>query len=298
MDVILGLLTNILEEGFIYGIMALGVYITYSILDFPDLSVDGTFPLGGVVTAVCILGGINPFLACFLAFLAGAAAGCVTGLLHVKLKITNLLSGILVMTGLWSVNLAVSGGSAIVTYFNKNTIFNQGLASVLPKAYRVMIVAAVLCIGVKLLLDVFFKTKFGMTVRATGDNVQFITNLGIDPGTIKIVGLALGNGLTALSGAVLSQQAESANIASGTGMVVLGLASVIIGTSIFKKVTFVKATSAVIFGSIIYKTCLSVAMNLGLPTNYLKLLMTVIFVIALVGNNFLSSRKSKGGGRA
>lgn len=177
MDIILGLLTNVLEEGFIYGIMAVGVYITYSVLDFPDLSVDGTFPLGMCLTAMLITAGVNPWLACIAAFVVGAAAGCITGFLHVKLGITDLLSGILVMTGLYSVNLALTGGSAVLPFYNMPTIFNTGLAAALPSGYGVVIMVAVICIVVKLIIDLYLKTQSGMLLRASGDNPQYV----IDP---------------------------------------------------------------------------------------------------------------------
>lgn len=288
MDIFLGLLENVLEEGFIYGIMAIGVYITYTILDFPDLSVDGTFPLGACITAVLITAGVNPWLVLIIAFLCGAAAGCVTGILHVKLKITDLLSGILVMTAMWSVNLLILSGKSALQFFNQPTIFNTGLATLLPEAlykHRVVIIALICVLVVKFLIDWFLKTKSGLLLRAAGDNQLFVTSQAKDPGLVKILGLALGNGCTALAGCVLAQQAESANITSGTGMVVMALASVIIGISIFRRVKFIRPTLMVVFGACIYKACLSIAMQLGLPTTYLKLLMAVIFVIALMANN-------------
>lgn len=293
MDIILGLLTNVLEEGFIYGIMAVGVYITYSVLDFPDLSVDGTFPLGMCLTAMLITAGVNPWLACVAAFVVGAAVGCITGFLHVKLGITDLLSGILVMTGLYSINLALTGGSAVLPFYNMPTIFNTGLAAVLPSGYGLVIMVAVICIVVKLLIDLYLKTQSGMLLRASGDNPQYVVSQGRDPGKMKIIGLAIGNGCTALSGCILAQQTESANVAVGTGMVVMALASVIIGMNLFKRVSFVKPTLAVIFGAIIYKACLAIAMQIGLPTNYLKLLMAVIFTIALVGGKLFPERRKK-----
>ena len=296
MDILLGLLVNVLEEGFIYGVMAMGVYVTYKILDFPDLSVDGTFPLGACITAVLITAGINPWLACAAAFLGGAAAGCVTGFLNVKLKISDLLSGILVMTGLWSINLFILGGKSVMQFYDQPTIFNSGLAALLPSGlypYRVVIVGLLAVIVVKLLLDVYLKTKSGLLLRASGNNPQYVISQGRDPGKMKIIGLAIGNGCTALSGCILSQQAESANMASGTGMVVRALASVIIGVSVFKKVKWFKATVAVVLGSLIYKACLVIAMQLGLPTNFLKLLMAVLFTIALVANNMIGGRRKK-----
>ncbi len=297
MDIILGLVVNVLEEGFIYGIMAIGVYITYRVLGFPDLSVDGTFPLGACVTAALITAGTDPWLACLIAFVCGAAAGCLTGFLHVKLGITDLLSGILVMTGLWSVNLVITKGSAVMPFYDKNTIFNSGfsglLAGSLPEDYRVLVIVAVACVIVKLLLDLYLKTKSGLLLRASGDNAQYVTSLGKNPGTMKIIGLAIGNGCTALAGCILSQQTESASVASGTGMVVMALASVIIGTNLFRKIKFVKATTAAVLGAIIYKACLVIAMQLGLPTNYLKLLMAVLFTIALISNNLFAGRGKK-----
>ncbi|MEF9919104.1 MAG: ABC transporter permease [Eubacterium sp.] len=293
MDIIGGLVVNVLEEGFIYGIMAIGVYITYSVLDFPDLSVDGTFPMGMCLTAMLITLGMNPWLVCVIAFMGGAVAGCVTGFLHVKLGITDLLSGILVMTGLYSVNLALTGGSAVLPFYNRHTIFNTGIATVLPTNFIVVIMAGVLCIIVKLVVDLYMKTQSGMLLRASGDNAQYVISLGRDPGKMKILGLAIGNGCTALAGCVLAQQTESANVASGTGMVVMALASVIIGMNLFKKVTFIKPTLAVVFGAIIYKACLMIAMQLGLPTNYLKLLMAIIFTIALVSNHLVPGRRKK-----
>lgn len=297
MDIVLGLLVNVLEEGFIYGIMAMGVYVTYQVLDFPDLSVDGTFPLGACITAVLITAGVNPWLACLLAFVGGAAAGCVTGFLHVKLGITDLLSGILVMISLWSINFLITGDKAILPFYDKNTIFNSGFGAQvtagISEDFRILIIVAFCCILVKLILDLYFRTKSGLLLRASGHNAQFVTSLGKNPGRMKILGLAIGNGCTALAGSILSQQAESANVSSGIGMVVMALASVIIGINVFKKAKLVKATTAVVCGAILYKACLVLAMQLGLRPNLLKLLMAVIFTLALVSNNFLSERGKK-----
>ncbi|MGI6315749.1 MAG: ABC transporter permease [Christensenellales bacterium] len=287
MIIVWGLLQNILEEGLIYGFMAMGVYITYKILDFPDLSVDSTFPMGACVTAVLIRAGVNPWLAMLLALASGMAAGALTGVLHVKLKITDLLSGILVMTALISVNLVITGGTSVLAYYNMPTIFNSGIINYLPdglRPYRVLLLLTVLAIGVKLALDGYLTTRSGLLLRAAGDNPQFVTALGKNPGNRKILGLAIGNGCTAFAGSILSQQAESANINMGLGMVVMGLASVIIGTSIFRRLRWMRATTMAILGAILYKFSLSVAMQLGLPTTYLKLLMAVILTVALVTN--------------
>jgi len=285
MNVVWGLLVNVLEEGFIYGIMAMGVYITYKILDFPDLSVDGTFPLGACAAAALINLGVNPWLACLLAFLAGCLAGAVTGLLHVKLKITDLLSGILMMTALWSVNLIITGGTAIMQFFSKPTIFNSGPSALLPALlypHRVLLMVFLVMLLVKLALDWFLRTKSGLLLRATGDNGQFVTSLARDAGKMKILGLAIGNGCTALAGCILAQQAESANINSGKGMVVMALAAVILGTTLFRRVPIMRATTMAVIGSVLYKASLSIAMQLGLPTNYLKILMAVLLTAVLV----------------
>lgn len=294
MDILTGLLLNVLEEGLIYGVMAMGVYITYQVLDFPDLSVDGTFPLGACVTGAVIVAGGSPWAACAAAFVFGALAGCVTGFLHVRLKITDLLSGILVMTGLWSVNLVITSGSAVLPFYNQPTIFNSGPAALLPAGasdFQVVLVALVAAALVKILLDLYLKTKSGLLLRAAGNNPQYVISLGQDPGRMKILGLAIGNGCTALAGSILAQQSGSANIYSGTGMVVMALASVIIGTSIFGRLRFLKPTVMVVLGAIVYKACLAIAMQLGLPTNFLKLLMAVLFTVALVSNRMISGRR-------
>lgn len=296
MDIIAGLVRSILEEGFIYGIVAVGVYITYRVLGFPDLSVDGSFPLGSCVTAALITAGFNPWLTCIAAFLCGAVAGSVTGLLHVRLKISDLLSGILTMITLWSVNLVVTGGRAVVQFYGKDTIFTTGLAALLPedlRICRILFISALVCIAVKFLLDCYLKTGSGLLLRAAGDNPQYVVSLGRDPGKMKILGLAIGNGCTALAGSVLAQQAGSANIQSGTGMVVMALASVIIGSSLFGRLSFIRATTAAVLGAIVYKACLAAAMQMGLPTNYLKALMAVLFTASLVSNNFYADRRKK-----
>lgn len=289
-----------LEEGLMYALMALGVYITYSILDFPDLSVDGTFPLGAILSGIMIMHGINPWISLLTAFLVGMAAGAVTGLLHVKLHIRPLLCGILIYTGCLSINLVLllkgTGGKAIVTFFNNDTIFNSSLGAFIPESIggfylRTTIVSLILVIICKIVLDLFLKTKSGLLIRATGDNERFVTMLGKDNGKSKILGLALGNGFAALSGSVIAQSKGSADQQMGVGMVVLALASVIIGLSVFKKAGFMKATTMVILGSVLYKGCLSVALAVGLPTEYLKLLMAIIFTAALVLSTKLSGKR-------
>lgn len=292
----------VFEEGFKYAILALGVYLTYSILDFPDLSVDGTMPLGAIVSCVLILKGVNPWLSLLVAFGCGLVAGCITGLLHVKLKLEPLLSGILVYTGLLTVNLVLikigTDGQSIASIFGKKTIFNSGIANVLPNAVngvniRKLIVLVILVIVLKVVIDLYLKTKSGMLLRATGSNQQYIVMLARNPGASKILGLAIGNGMAAISGAVIAQSTETANTTMGVGMVVFGLSSVIIGLSVFRRFGFMKATTMVILGTIIYKACLQIAVVIGLPSEYNKLLMAVLFVLALVFSGTLKEHTKK-----
>ena len=281
MSIILG----ILNEGLIYALMALGVYITYSILDFPDLSVDSTFPLGAAVTAALILAGIPPFLTLFIAFAAGALAGTVTGLIHVKLKVRDLLSGIIVMTGLYSVNLSIAGDKANLPIFSKETIFENEFISGLPAPaaeFSTVIILFIIVIAVKILLDLYMKTRSGYLLRATGDNDSLVTSLAKDKGGVRIMGLALANGLAALAGSVFCQQKGFFEISIGTGTIVLGLASVIIGTKVFARFGKIKATTAVILGTVVYKACVSAAMAMGLKTSNLKLITSLLFLVILV----------------
>ena len=206
---------GILEEGLVYAIMALGVYITYKILDFPDLSVDGTFPLGAAVTAAGIanglpfIGTISPVAALFISFTVGALAGCITGLIHVKLKVRDLLSGIIVMTALYSINLRIAG-KANLPIFSKETIFsNSFLSAHVPEAASPFIVTIILFVIVmicKVLLDAYLQTRSGYLLRAVGDNDVLVTSLAKDKGLVKIVGLAIANGFAALAGSVYCQQ--------------------------------------------------------------------------------------------
>lgn len=293
----------ILEEGAKYAILAMGVYLTYSILDFPDLSVDGTMPLGAIVSAVLIANGFHPIISILAAIAAGGLAGCITGLLHVKLKIRPLLCGILVFTALLSINLIIAkagtGGQSIVSIFGENTIFTGRAASIIPEAVgdvtiRKLIVLFIIMIVVKIMIDLYLKTKNGMLLQATGANEQFVVMLAKDPGKMKILGLSIGNALAALSGAIVAQANETANTTMGTGMVVFGLSSVIIGLTLFRKVKFMKATTMVILGTMIYKACLQIAVSLGLASDYNKLLMVILFIIALV----LSGKLNRKGGNS
>ena len=275
---------TILEQGLIYGILALGVYITYKILDFPDLTVDGSFPLGAAVTATMITQGVNPYLTIPVSFLAGAAAGICTGLIHVKGKVRDLLSGIIMMTALWTINLRIAGKANVPIFGEENIFDNEtmnGIFSGGAAKYKVLTVVLILAVIVKIILDLYLQTKSGFLLRAVGDNANLVTSLAKDQGNVKILGLAIANGLIALAGCIFCQEERVFEISMGTGAVVIGLASVIIGTSLFRKLTFIKATAAVILGSVLYKACTAVAMRNFEPQD-MKLITAALFLIVLL----------------
>lgn len=286
------ILMNVIEQGLIFSIAAFGIYITYRILDFPDLSVDGTFPLGAAVTGLCLLKGINPFAACVLSFGAGCIGGILTGLLHVKLKITNLLSGILVMIALYSINLRIMGKSNI-PLFGKQTIFSNNI--------DILVILFTFMIIVKISLDLFLKTKLGFVLKAVGDNQQLVSSLSINPDNIKLIGLAVSNGLVALSGSMMAQYQGFSDVGMGTGTVVMGLAAVIIGESVFGRIRVLKPTTTALLGSMLYKGSIAIALMFGLPSTDLKLITALIVVLALSLNGKKLSfkiKKSKVGGES
>lgn len=280
----MGIYVTILEQGLIYGILALGVYITYKILDFPDLTVDGSFPLGAALTATMITRGVNPYLTLPASFLIGVIAGICTGLIHVKCKVRDLLSGIIMMTALWTINLRLAG-TANVPIFGEESIFDNpamnGLFQGSSASYKVLAVVLVIAMICKVLLDLYLKTKSGFLLRAVGDNDVLVTSLAKDQGNVKILGLALANGLVSLAGCIFCQEQRVFEISSGTGAIVIGLASVIIGTSLFKNLSFMKATTMVLIGSILYKACVAAALKFFEPQD-MKLITAVLFLLILV----------------
>ena len=281
MEVIL----NALEQGLLFALVAMGVYITYKILDFPDLSVDGTFPLGASISAAMLVHGINPWVTILVATLGGACAGAITGFLHVKLKISNLMSGILVMMGLYSINLRIMGKSNI-PLFNTNYIFKN------PAINSIFIILAIVIL-VKIILDLFLKTKTGFLLVAVGDNEQVVSSLGVNKNIVKVLGLSISNALVALSGALTAQNQGFSDITMGTGIVVMGLAAVIIGTSIFGKLSMIKVTTLSIFGAIIYKLVVAIALWMKLNPNDLKILTAILVAIALASNGDVFKIKNK-----
>ena len=272
----MGVLLTVLEQGLIFGILALGVYLTYKVLDFADLSVEGTFPLGAAITALLLTQDVTPLLAVLISFLGGMLAGAVTGILHVKLKITNLLSGILVMSGLYSINLRIMG-KANIPLFNEERIFSG--------AIPVLLTIVIIVVCVKIIVDLFLKTKFGFMIKATGDNPQLVTTLGVNLGWVKIVCLMVSNGLVALAGSLSAQYQGFADVGMGTGTIVIGLAAVIFGEAIFKKARWILPTTMAIIGAILYQGCTAIALQLGFPATDLKLLSALIVTLALALNN-------------
>ncbi len=284
----LDLIVSTLTQGLIYALLSYGVYITYKILDFPDLTVDGSFPLGAAVTAVLLVKGVNPYLTLVISAGIGAVAGLATGIIHVKFKVRDLLAGIITMTALFSINLQIAGSNLAVERA-VDTIFTaaptMALFGSFSLVYRKLIVTAVLALLVKIILDLYFKTKNGLLLKAVGDNSALVNSLAVDKGKMKILGLVIANSLVALCGSVVCHEQRAFSGTMGTGQMVFGLAAVIIGTTIFKRLGFVKGTTAALAGSIIYKTCIQLAISAGLPANLLKLITAVLFLLILISGN-------------
>ena len=276
-------LFSILQQSFIFSIMVMGVYITYRILNFPDLSADGSFTLGASISSALIIKGVNPYISLVIAMLAGSIAGAITGFLNVKLKIKDILSGILVMVGLYSINLRVMGVSNL-SLFNYGTIFSN------KDSMIINLVILVLC---AVLFTLFFKTKLGYVMKGTGDNENMIISLGLDTGKIKILALSISNGMIALSGGILAQYQGFSDINMGTGTVVMGLASIVLAYSIFRNIPFLNASVLCIIGTFLYRTSIALSLKLGFNPSDLKLISAIIVIIALTfGNESISLKKS------
>jgi putative ABC transport system permease protein len=276
-------LVGTIEQGLVYGIMALGVYITFRVLDFADLTVDGSFPLGAAVVAKIIAHGGNPFWGSILALGAGCLAGLSTGILNTKLKISGLLAGILTMTALYSVNLRVMG-RANIPLLRKPTLiswFSQW-------GFAPWMFFLVMLLLTKLLLDIFLNTELGFALRATGDNEQMPRSCGVNTDNMKLLGLGLSNGLVALAGALVAQHQGFADVGMGIGTVVAGLASVIVGQALVRRNGLGWATFGVIVGSIVYRLAIFIALRLGLEPTDLRLITAVLVVIALSGPSWRS----------
>ena len=271
-----------LYEGLVFGFVAIGVYLTFRVLGFPDLTVDGSFTLGAAVAAVLIVDGVNPFLAMLAALGAGLCAGLATSLLNTKLRIPALLAGILVMVALYSINLRIMGG-ANVSLLREPTIFTQ-VSELLGGGTRIarsLIVAGVLAVIVFFILNWFLRTEIGLALRATGDNEQMVRGFGVNTDMTTILGVSISNGLVALGGAVVAQGQGFADVGMGIGMIVMGLASVIIGEALFRPKGVARLLLAALGGTFVYRLFISIALRLGMDPNDLNLITAVLVIIAL-----------------
>ena len=275
---------SVVTQSLILAIMAIGVYITFKILDFPDMTADGSYTMGAAISAAALVRGLNPIVGVLLAVVGGALAGMVTGLLHIKVKISNLLSGILTMGMLYSINLRIMGKSNIPLFTFPN-LFKGNIPPV--------VIALIFVLIAKILLDLFLKTGLGYTLKGVGDNEQMIKSLGINIGNIKILGLMISNALIALSGALMAQFQGFADVTMGIGTLVLGIASIIIGLTLFKKVRAVKATTAILIGAFIYQFTIYFALNLGMLSTDLKLISSLVIVAFLAVGNLQLKKKAE-----
>jgi len=269
-----------LEQGLAYSLVALGIVVSFRILAFPDLTVDGSFPLGAAVVARLIMEGFPPFCGILAATAAGFIAGCCTGFLNTRLKINSLLAGILMMTVLYSVNLRIMGRSniqllTVETFLTP--IENLGVNRFIPIIAFFMLVS----VGIKILSDLFFRTQIGFAMRATGDNEQMIRSLGVNTDHITVLGLGISNGMVSLCGALVAQDQGFSDVGMGIGMIVAGLASIIIGEALIGKQTVFQMTLAALVGSIIYKLIIAVGLRLGLAPTDLKLATGIMVILAL-----------------
>ncbi|WP_257158188.1 ABC transporter permease [Corynebacterium cystitidis] len=276
-----------LELGLLYGVMALGVYLTFRILNFADLTVDGSFTTGGATAAVLLLAGWNPLLATLMGFVAGFAAGIITGLLHTKGGIDGLLAGILTQIGLWSINLRIMGG-ANVPLLRQDTVFTPLREAGLMGNWGGVALLAVMVVVLSLVMYWFLTTDLGLAIRATGDNGPMITSFGVSTDNTKILTLALSNGLVGACGALVAQFQGFADISMGIGLIVVGLASVILGQAILGQRYVFQAIIAVIVGAVLYRVIIFFALTVGLDPNDMKLVSAVLVVIALLVPKFKS----------
>jgi len=273
-----------IEIGLIYALVALGVFLSFRVLNFPDLTVDGSFPLGGAVAAALIVGGFNPFLATALAVVAGAAAGALTAWLNVRVRIMQLLASILVMIGLYSVNLRVMG-KPNVALIDEPTVFGLAAFTGLPEIWLKPLFLLVVVLIAKIAIDLFFASRTGLAMRATGGNPRMARAQGISTDRLTIVGLALSNALVALAGALFAQSQGGADISMGVGTIVIGLAAVIIGETLLPARHLVVTTLAVILGAVLYRFFIAAALNtdfIGLKAQDLNLVTAVLVAIALL----------------
>ena len=282
MDIIGNLLPFSFYEGLVYGLVAIGVYITFRVLAFPDLTVDGSFPLGGAVAGVLIVNGANPWLATIAALAAGVCAGLVTALLNVRLRINALLAGILMMVSLYSINLMIMG-RANIPLLREITVFDQAaqfFGATTDTTFSIIFMAVIITITLSI-LNWFLRTDIGLALRATGNNEQMVRGLGGDTNLTIILGVSISNGLVALAGGLIAQNQGFSDVGMGLGMIILGLASVIIGEGIFRPRNTTTILLAVIGGTFAYRLFIGIALRLGLPPANLKLITAILVIVAL-----------------
>lgn len=269
-----------LEQGLSYALVALGIALAFRVLAFPDLTVDGSFPLGGAVAARLLVEGWDPILASFCGMLAGFVAGCLTGIMNTRFKINSLLAGILMMTMLWSVNLRIMG-RANTQLMTVDTILTPMENMAIGRELPVIIFFLVVCMAFKLATDWFLHTEYGLAVRATGDNEQMIRSLGLNTDNATVLGLGISNALVALAGALIAQNQGFSDVQMGVGMIVAGLAAIIIGEALITPKTVFRLTLAAVVGSVVYNFIMVLGMRLGLPPTDLKLATGLMVVLAL-----------------
>ena len=292
------MIEGIFVEGLLYSLMALGVFITFRILDFPDLTVDGSFPLGAAIAATLITRGVSPWLSLIVAFVGGVAAGGVTATIHNKLKVPNLLAGILTMTMLWSINIRVLGNRANLPLIRRTTVLSQtkelfGEAFAIVWVYLIFFI--VIAFVVKFLLDLFFRTDLGLTLGAMGNNPQMVTTQGVNVEYMKLIGVGLSNGLVGLAGALAAQYQGFADVSLGQGIIIAGLASVMIGEFILKSNRISLLTLRVILGSILFRGLMYLGRYYGyyinLTPNDLKLITGLLIVLSLIVTQVRKKKK-------
>ena len=290
----LSVIQGALELGLIFAIMSLGIFISFRILNIPDLTIDGTFTLGTSVSAIFAVNG-HPVLGVILAMVAGGLAGCVTGFLQTKMKVQPILAGILTMTALYSVNLRVMGQKPNLSLFDKESIFS-GLTRLMGEQYANLIMIALILIISLLAIYFFLKTQLGMSLRATGDNEDMVRASSINSDAMKIMGLAIANAFVALAGAILAQYQSFSDVSGGIGMMVIGLASIIVGEAIFGRKSILRSLLAVVVGAVIYRFVLTIALRIGLEAGDLKLFSAILVTIAIcipTLKGFIMKRRSR-----
>jgi putative tryptophan/tyrosine transport system permease protein len=294
------MLEGILIEGLIYGIMVLGVFITFRVLDFPDLTVDGSFPLGAAITGSLIILGVNIWIALIVSFIGGALAGCVTAVIHNKLKIPNLLAGILTMTMLYSINIRILQNRANLSLLKHDTLLTwiKGLAnSFLTADMAMAIFFGVIVFLIMIMLNIFFRTDLGLTLGAMGSNEQMVITQGVNPEWLKIIGVGLSNGLVALSGAFAAQYLGFADVNLGQGIIISGLASVMIGEFIIRSNKISLLTLRVILGSIAFRAIYVLGRYYGyyinMTPNDLKLITGLLIIVLLAVTKVKKVKKRK-----